>query len=188
MKKILLIFILFLIPEVLAAQRNYHSTDAFRLGLNCGFFTHGDIYMPAVSADYIHSLNDFMAVSPGIIIARHNRVNKGLYKYSESLAAALSLQITPLPGIFDNLKIDIGGLYHHFKTSSMYIYFTGQDNHVNYDYYIGDHFGFIGSLNVDFSIKKKIFYGGRFDLLSNYLSGKLSYESIQGGIYIGIKI
>ena len=187
MKKIILISAMLLITGSAFTQQKKPLSDAIRAGLNCAFFTSGDIYMPAVSIDYVHPLNEFMAISPRIINAYHNRVGYGNYKYSSSLAAALSLKLSLLPGIFDPLKIDIGALYHHFKTSTLYLADPNTSLSGNYDYYIEDHFGLIGSISLDFPAKRRIFWGGRFDMLTSFQGNYFNVDSFQGGIYCGLK-
>jgi hypothetical protein len=185
MKKIILLPALLFFNISVFAQKNNNPVNSFRAGLNCAFFTSGDFYMPAVSVDYSRSLNKFLAISPRIIGAYHNRVSYGKNDFSSSLAAALSLRITPLPGVFDHLKIDVGGLYHHFKVSSTYILNPGRDNYANYNYSVSDLFGLIGSLSLNFSTKHKLYWGARLDMLTSFSEGYFNCDSWQMGIYLG---
>jgi hypothetical protein len=187
MKKSLLIPAFLLMTGTLAAQKALPEKDAIHAGINVAFFTDGDIYMPDISIDYTHPLNKFMAISPKVIGAYHNKVRYGINRYSSSAAAALSLRINPLPGIFDQLKIDIGALYNHFKTSSLYIADPGISNAGNYDYHVDDLFGLIGSVSLDFPNKRIFFWGCRFDALTSFRGDYFNFDSWQFGIYGGMK-
>ena len=187
MKNFILLLTLIFLSGTLFAQQSKPDVDVLRVGINGAFFTSGDIYMPAISIDYAHPLNNFMAISPRIIGAYHNKVRYGVNRFSSSLAAALSLRIKPLPGIFDPLKFDIGALYHHYKTSELFILDPATSTSANYSYLLEDLFGLIGSISIDFPSKRQLFWGGRFDVLTSFHSDYFNIDSWQLGIYGGLK-
>jgi hypothetical protein len=82
----------------------------------------------------------------------------------------------------------MGGLYHKFKYTNCYIDNPGSKDKVTYyNYYNKDLFGLIGSLSVNFVDNKKIESGCRFDVLTSFTDGYFNIDSMQAGIYLGMK-
>jgi len=181
MKKIALLLTI-LIGINCFGQEN-ETKNIFSFGTNFSFYGHGDIVGPSIYGEYSYELNKHFSISPKLASGYAHRVRDKYFGSLSSFAVSLSVDYTPFPERFDNLKIDFGGLYHKVLISSVNMINTEYESAdvFNFNYY-----GFLSSVKLDVIDLKKIKAGLRFDVLYS-IKGLVEVESWQVGPYIGIK-
>ena len=196
MKRFSLIVLFAISIGNVSAQTSQDSKNMLRVGLNGAFFGSGDVLGISISTEYVYQINDFLAVTPRIMMATANNMytmNDAFHEFHQitSLGASLSLRITPFPNSFHRLKIDFGGLYQRFTKS------WGQlgsiDMFGTYDgtttYYSSENlYGLLGSVNLNLIETARIESGLRIELLTSFYKGSLGSDGIQSGLYLVIKL
>jgi len=195
MKRLSLFLSFFLFLGIIFAQENQKSRNIFRTGINGAFFGAGDIFGIGISTAYVYNVNDFLSITPRIMLAFGNDVNDVSSQYIDyhqitALGTSVSLRLTPFPKSFRRLKIDIGGLYQRFTKSHGQL--GQEDAYGSYDgnvisYYAKDLLGFLGSVNFNCIETESLESGFRFEILTSLSNGDLACDGVQTGIYLGFK-
>jgi hypothetical protein len=119
-----------------------------------------------------------------------HRKSEGYFQHASSFAISMSIRITPLPRSFRRLKVDLGGLYHKFiNTHGDINQLTEYKDYMSHytTHSKDDLFGLIGSLNFNIIDRKNLEAGLRFDMLTSFTDEYFNCDSMQTGIYIGLK-
>lgn len=189
MKKIILLSLLLFVFGISYGQADIKTKHTARFGVNSGFFGSGDIIGPGIYGEYAYALNDYLALSPRVMSAYASKNSGGYFDHASSFAISLSMRITPLPDLFNRLKLDFGGLYHAFTDSWGNLEQRIDEEYMSSYaiYYQEKLFGLFGSLQVNLIDTKKLESGLRFDMMTSFTEGYFNCDSWQTGIYVGLK-
>jgi hypothetical protein len=190
MKK-LLFAILIIFGTLPIFSQEQSSKGLLMAGINGAFWGSGDEIGICLTTNYDYSLNRFFAISPRITFGSASSVGYGNFSHLSSAAISTSLIITPLPARFDNIKFEIGALYHRFSNSygmvgeiSEY----GTYNSSSTEFYIEKLWGLIGSVRVNILENDKIVTGVRGDMLTSFTEAYFNCDSVQAGFFFGLKL
>jgi hypothetical protein len=190
MKNTTLLLGLLLICGSLYGQDGVKTKNVARFGVNRAFFGSGDIVGTSIYGEYAYSFNEYFAIAPRLMSTNAHRKSEGYFQHASSFAISLSIRITPLPHSFRRLKVDLGGLYNKFiNTHGEINEKTEYASHMSYwtVHSKEDLYGLIGSLNFNIFDTKRVEAGFRFDMLTSFTDIYFNCDSMQAGIYVGLK-
>ena len=198
MKKTLVIICILLIGSFVFAQDKLKKDNTLEVGLSVTGHCAGGHTGTGIFLQYSHALNDYFALSGGIMNGYSNYLEAGNigslsnnFSHISSYATNLSLRITPLPKSAKWFSINVGGLYNRYiKTWGAH-----NDNPQGDLYssasteYLARHlFGFIGSLNFTIIDNDKFTSGLSYDMYTSFVSGIYTCDAHQIRLFLGLKL
>ncbi len=185
-----ILFFLILVYATSSFAQQKEPVNILSAGINGAFYGSGDMTGICLVTEYSYILSKHFALNPGVRVGVANNLGDNSFDHLSSLAVNASLSVTPFPKLFDNLKIEIGGLYHHLAKS--YGNFIDPTPYGTYmfsstEYWSEDLWGLLGSVRVNIFDGRNALLGLRADMLTSFDKGYLNCDGLQFGIYFGLK-
>lgn len=182
MKNIFLILALFCAINTFGQETV--SNNSLKFGTNLAFFGSGDTFGPSIYGEYSYKLNNSFQISPRIMSGYSKYKKNNFRSILSSFSTSVSVGWTPFINKFDNLRIDLGAIYHIETKSATTMY---QQDYEDTSFYEWNQFGICSSINIDFIQKENFNIGYRFDVISS-ITSVLSIDSWQNGVYLNVKL